>query len=290
MKRNLWENTQLVNKTFPINVFHTQFEPHNFLTLHWHEHFEIIVIEQGEADLQVGALSFTAKAGEIIVVNSGELHAISQPVNGFTFYAIVFHPSLISLQSADLQTLDLISPYTAGQKKFITRISQDDEHFALLRQTLFSLIGEFQGQLKGYEHAVKALCQLLFTWCYRWFTEEQEQSNQLRAFGQKAERFKELLHYIEEHYREGISLVLAANIVHLSLYHFCKTFKKLTGMTFVQFVNLYRIQEAERLLMSTSLTVTEISESIGCGSINGFSKLFKQYKGFSPKQYRLNAN
>ncbi|MFD1907037.1 helix-turn-helix domain-containing protein [Paenibacillus rhizoplanae] len=70
------------------------------------------------------------------------------------------------------------------------------------------------------------------------------------------------------------------------LFHFCKTFKKLTGRTFIDYVNFCRMDEAQRLLLETDLTITEISGRVGCDNPNYFTKLYKQYKGLTPSQAR----
>ncbi|WP_239618627.1 helix-turn-helix transcriptional regulator [Cohnella mopanensis] len=280
MRKALYENTQLADASFPMNVFHTPFQDHQFLTLHWHEHFEFILIEQGEATIQIGERSFVGQAGDLFVVNSGELHAVYHPKNEFTLFAVVFHPSLIGLKSSDF--IDV---------RWHNRVDRNTEHGKLIHQALQGLIEEFQRKKSGYRQAVVAFAQLLYTWCCRWNKVNSEPDNQFLGLQQKASRFKELIEYVELHYRDKITLAQAASFVHLSPYHFCKAFKKMTGLTFVHFVNLYRIHEAERLLLNTTLSISEIADRIGCGSINGFSKLFKQVKGFSPKHARaLNAN
>ncbi|WP_182302351.1 helix-turn-helix transcriptional regulator [Cohnella cholangitidis] len=275
MRKALYENTQLADAAFPMNVFHTPFQDHQFLTLHWHEHFEFILIEQGEATIQIGEQSYEGRAGDLFAINSGELHAVYHPKNGFTLFAVVFHPSLIGLKTSDF--IDL---------RWRNRIDLGQEHGKLIHQALLGLIEEFQRKKSGYEQAIVAFAQLLFTWCRRWYKTKDESDNQLLGVQRKATRFKELIAYVEQHYTDKITVTQAASFVHLSPYHFCKAFKKMTGITFVHFVNLYRIHEAERLLLNTSLSVSEIADRIGCGSINGFSKLFKQIKGFSPKHAR----
>ncbi len=62
----------------------------------------------------------------------------------------------------------------------------------------------------------------------------------------------------------------------------------MTGLTFVKFLNLYRINAAEELLSKTSLSITEISEKTGFCNINYFCRIFKQFKGYAPSKYRNN--
>lgn len=287
MRKELWENTELVNKAFPINVFHTSFDETHFLPLHWHEHFELIYIERGEADLHIDGQRWRAVPGDLFFVNSGELHAANEPAQGFVFYAIVFHPSLIGLHAHDFEALELASPYAAGRHKFVNRLERHDEHYPLLRRTVLELIDEFGHKREGYELAVRSFCQLLFTWYRRYYTVERPQESQVAASLRKAERFKELLLHIEQHYAERTTLEQAAAIVHLSPFHFCKMFKKTTGLTFVQFVNRQRVYEAERLLQNSTLSISEIADKVGCGTVNAFSKLYRQYKGCAPSAARM---
>lgn len=286
MRSALRENTMLAGKDFPINVFHTTFEEHHHLPLHWHEHYEIILVERGSATLQIGSRRYEASAGDLYVVNGREMHGISAPSTPFVFYAIVFHPSLIGLTPTDVEAMGLPTAEAEGSRAFLTVPDPACEHDAKIRSVLDTLIAEFKGRLPGYQEAVQASARLLFTWLYRWYAEERDPANRLSEYSVREKRFRSLLLHVERHYDEPITLDQAAGIVHLSTYHFCKTFKRMTGMTFVQYVNRYRIQEAERLLLDSSLSVTEIADRVGCGSINAFSKLFKQIRGCSPKQLR----
>lgn len=286
MRKELWQDTiELVNRAFPINVFHTAFQPDDVLALHWHEHFEIIRIERGTAKIQVGGKQWIGASGDIYFVNSGELHAVYEPRDDFLMYAIVFHPSLTALHAADSASLELAAPYTAGIKTITAALRPGNEHYGMINGVLDLLIEEFGGRGDHYEQAVRSLCRTAFLWFARWFTENTA-DGQLQQFRQKSERFKHLLDFIGQRYMEPITVERAARMVHLSPYHFCNTFKRLTGLTLIQFVNLQRIQEAERLLSNGTLTISEIAANVGCGSLQSFSKLYKQYRGRAPSKSR----
>ncbi|WP_368668021.1 AraC family transcriptional regulator, partial [Deinococcus sp. GbtcB9] len=72
---------------------------------------------------------------------------------------------------------------------------------------------------------------------------------ELHAFQDKG--FDLLFDFIRKEHARPISLREAAQLVNMSVHHFCKTFKRITGRTFVEFVNLYRVNEAEQLLRTT---------------------------------------
>lgn len=63
-------------------------------------------------------------------------------------------------------------------------------------------------------------------------------------------------------------------------------FKKQTGITFTEYLNNKRIEEAKRLLRSTSDMTYEIAEKVGYYNYRYFSQMFKKVVGLTPTQYR----
>ncbi|GLX68757.1 AraC family transcriptional regulator [Paenibacillus glycanilyticus] len=286
MRSDLWENTVMTDPALPINVFHPTFRPGCSLRLHWHEHFELIYVESGEVLYTIGGQPFPTKPGDLLFVNSGELHAAAavRPNEPFTVYALVFNSSILGLKEPHI--VDLVAPYTNGMSMIANRIEQTDPWYPLLKNTTLRLAEEFERKPRGYELAVRAHCQLLFTWLCREFTVMQRSDSEMNAFRARTDLFKELLTLLESDVAQRVTVEQAAARVHMSPYHFCRMFKKMTGQTFVQYTNLNRINKAEYLLKNTTMSVTDIAAEIGCSSINSFSKLFRQLRGVTPRDLR----
>jgi len=81
-----------------------------------------------------------------------------------------------------------------------------------------------------------------------------------------AERIKTAIDDVERHLGETISIGQAAELAGWSPYYFCKKFKQVTGRTFVEYVNMQRMNEAEKLLRSSTLTLELIAEKVGLGN------------------------
>lgn len=94
------------------------------------------------------------------------------------------------------------------------------------------------------------------------------------------------INYINLHYAEKITLESVAAYVNKSRNYFSHLFKNETGMTFVEYVNLVRINEAKKMLDTTSLMIYEISQLVGFLDYKYFSTTFKSIVGCSPKQYK----
>jgi AraC-like DNA-binding protein len=83
-----------------------------------------------------------------------------------------------------------------------------------------------------------------------------------------------------------ISMQEASRAVGISYSHFSRLFEKTTGFKYSVFRNLLRIRQAEELLLTTSMPVSEVAAAIGIDTISYFTRLFKQINGVSPIAYR----
>ncbi|KMQ60200.1 AraC family transcriptional regulator [Chryseobacterium angstadtii] len=91
--------------------------------------------------------------------------------------------------------------------------------------------------------------------------------------------------YIHENYDKKPNVNEIAKIVSLSTPAFCRYFKKQTNMTFTDFVNNYRINQAKIFLLK-DYSVTEVCFQVGFESLSYFNKLFKQHTGETPSEFR----
>lgn len=104
------------------------------------------------------------------------------------------------------------------------------------------------------------------------------------AFKEQA-RLKMIYQYIEEHYQQKVDVNKIAAISHLTTAAFCRFFKKITCMTFTDFVNQYRINQAKNLLLQNK-TVTEACYQSGFDNLSYFNKTFKKLAGENPSQFK----
>ncbi|MDR2238791.1 MAG: AraC family transcriptional regulator [Chryseobacterium sp.] len=98
-------------------------------------------------------------------------------------------------------------------------------------------------------------------------------------------RMGTIYNYIHENHDKKPNVNEIAEIVSLSTPAFCRYFKKQTNMTFTDFVNNYRINQAKILLLK-DYSVTEVCFQVGFESLSYFNKLFKQHTGETPSEFR----
>jgi AraC-like DNA-binding protein len=92
--------------------------------------------------------------------------------------------------------------------------------------------------------------------------------------------------FIQEHQGEKLSLGQVARAVNMSTFYFCKTFKKVTGINFTDYLSRVRIEKSKNLLLNPNLRVSEIAFEVGFQSLTHFNRVFKKILGQSPTDYR----
>ena len=92
--------------------------------------------------------------------------------------------------------------------------------------------------------------------------------------------------YINNNFKDHISLDQIANVANMTVPAFCRYFKKVTGKTFTKLVNEYRVVHATKLLSESTMSITDISFECGFNNFSHFNKLFKEITGKNASGYR----
>ncbi|WP_127530208.1 helix-turn-helix transcriptional regulator [Paenibacillus kobensis] len=291
--KELHEATYLAERNHPFQFFYNECrgakQDQNILYLHWHEHFEIIVMQKGSAVFHIDSQPYEASPGDVLIVPAGGLHVgYSTCVGDTAFLSIVFNSSLFQDWSHDAIHASFVLPYLEGTIHFPVKPAMLNpecvNHYSLLEQASL----EFQEKKPAYQLIIKSQLHMLLVQLARTFLPQQLPDGASRRYIYNRDRFKALISLIESNFADKLTVTDAAKHMNLNPYHFCKMFKKLTGRTYIEYVNVCKINEAERLLLEDKLSITEIASAIGCDNPNYFTKLFKQYKGVTPSQFRKN--
>ncbi|MDV4151851.1 response regulator [Clostridium sp. AL.422] len=103
----------------------------------------------------------------------------------------------------------------------------------------------------------------------------------------KVKLFNKVKEYIINNIKEDLNLEDIANTFNLSPYYFSRSFKEAMGCNLTDYINLVRIKNAKELLKKNEMSIKEIGYTVGYSDPNYFSKVFKKYEGYSPKEYKF---
>jgi YesN/AraC family two-component response regulator len=96
--------------------------------------------------------------------------------------------------------------------------------------------------------------------------------------------------YMKNHYTEDITARDVSDFVHVSVSHLSHIFNKEMNQSIPAFLVSCRIEESKRLLRETSMRVADVSASIGISNVSYFLKIFKQYEGVTPQEFRYGGS
>lgn len=101
-----------------------------------------------------------------------------------------------------------------------------------------------------------------------------------------SQRFPTVITYIEENLHSALELDGLAQKANLSKFHFCRTFKRHTGLNPMKYVAALRIDRAKELLKQDGISVSSIASQVGFRDLSNFIRQFKKVTGVTPSRYR----
>jgi AraC-like DNA-binding protein/ligand-binding sensor protein len=96
--------------------------------------------------------------------------------------------------------------------------------------------------------------------------------------------------YIEKHKMEPLSLSAVAQAAGASVFHFCKVFRKSTGLKFTDYVARVRLEDARTQLLNPNRRISEVAYDVGFQSLTQFNRMFKRVFGQSPTEFRAHLS
>lgn len=136
-----------------------------------------------------------------------------------------------------------------------------------------------------FESLIDLLCVLEILAESTEFSEFNSEDTRVKWFLNNKIRMGTIYDYIHENYDKNPDVNTIAKATNLITPAFCRYFKKQTNMTFTDFVNTYRINQAKLLLLQ-NVSITEVCLNVGFESLSYFNKLFKKYIGETPSAFK----
>lgn len=172
-------------------------------------------------------------------------------------------------------------------KGLLGKVAPQASNVRRLEMVIARYIGELEGMLELPESMVPLFSDTeeLAGWLasYREKTYEKVSG---RYLGNDAERILKAIFYMKEHLEENLSTSAVAEHIGCSRSYFCIIFKRLSGLSFGDYLQQIRIERAKELLRTTSASVTEIAFSSGYNDIYYFNRVFRKAVNCSPVEYR----
>ncbi len=250
---------------------------------HLHTHlYQIFLIETGEGILNYNNDKITFHAPCIFTIPANHLHGFS------------FHTSsdgrVITLSDSYVETLFKTSPKVVlalNRLGHIPVLPEEEAHFGSLIRIIDRISRELYEDFEEKQIALQAYLSILFVEVFRFAKQREElflksDNRQLKYFQDFQKNIKKsnsALKTVTEYAKE-------LNITTVHLNRICQSVAQKPALALAQ---THILAEAEKYLMHTSYTITEVSYLLDFNDPAYFSRFFKKHKGISPKEFRENS-
>lgn len=279
----LQENRRHGDLLFPVGSYRIRTRGGTVLDCHWHRELELLKVLKGEFRARISSSFYDVKEGDLLFVNSGELHAAHSETGAeAVFEAVVFSPDLLRGPSEDRIQMEYLVPLLNGAFSVPRHFSGRDERERELLKTFDSVYRLLEERPPAYEISVKAGVYALFALLAGMGRREAVSPGGNAA----AETVKSGIRYLQDHYRSRVTVEELAAFCHVSRGYFCRIFRKYTAESPGRYLTRLRLAEAAGLLGSTDRKVLNVALDCGFGSQSYFIRVFEKNMGVSPSEYR----
>lgn len=285
MNKDFFENKIHGRIDFPYIVYMGKIPGFlRYFPFHWHEEMEIICVEEGSLVIRVLSETYECSKGDIVVIPPNCIHDIRQKGSEEALYFnILFKLSLLEPDENSVCYKKYFEQFCDLQNQFSLILKNGSEINQKVTPHVRYLIDNRHKKYETEELLIKGNLYFLMN------NLQEAVGNVNLVKGRSSHQFhqiKPLLKYLSENFKDEISIKNASNLCLMSESYFMKFFKKLTGMTFVNYLNQVRLEKAELMLRTSDLTELEISEACGFNNFSYFIRTFRRFAGKTPGQYR----
>lgn len=248
---------------------------------HIHDAVEMIYVIKGSYSVLLNGEQYHITQGDMILFCSGVIHHIvSEEQEENSYYVLKINPSILWELSPTGQGTQYVLQFAhnRGERKcFWTKAELEDTP---LLQTIQKLIkearcGGYASELAMRIYAVELLLSVLRS-------DVAKEKNELLQ-DETAHRIYDIMIYMREHYAEEINERMLARKMGMSYSYFSRTFRRVIGQSFRAYLNTIRVDQAERALLTTSKSVSEIALDCGYNSLSYFISVYRAIKGETPR-------
>ncbi|MDF2484057.1 MAG: rhaS, partial [Herbinix sp.] len=260
-------------------VFHYSNTNLSGISLHHHDFYECYLFLSGDVTYLIEGKSYQLKPGDIVLINSKELHQAyvnSQDTN-YERYVLWINPTFLRLLSNE--TMDLTRCFESPERKNVLRVDFEWQQNMRLLINKLILMERFQGI--GRELLYRAYITELMVYVNNLTFNE---NDRLDVDVKKSNLIDRVLDYINSHLEEDITIDALSDYTYLSKFHLSREFKKHTGTTLHRYILQKKLIAAKELILK-DIPITHVYEQCGFGDYSNFFRAFKNEYGMTPKQF-----
>lgn len=277
------QNITALEKILPDenSSFHIMVNPrlNDFFFWHFHPEIELVFIDGADGTRHVGDHISKFRYNDLVLIGSYIPHLNFDFGVKTDYEKIVLHIQEDFLSDVFLKTPEFST---------LAKLFQNAAHGIVFGDKTKQQVGERLKSIyekDGFRRFLEVLDLLQILSVAEDFRLLHDLPYQNSFHRKEQERLGRIYDYIHLNYGEKISIEEVASLANLGPEAFCRYFKRMTRLTFVEFLNRYRISQSKRLLRM-DLTISEVCFQCGFETLSYFNRTFKKYNAESPSTFK----
>lgn len=245
---------------------------------HFHTYCEIFYLKTGSCIYEVNNSHYHLTAGDVFIVTPGDYHCTRYEGLVPCERVVVYCKMEVLPENFWQRHPDIRENLECSGKVILVKKGQ------LQMETLLTRLLEENNVPNEFSFEMLTLLVMELLLCIKRsgiFVYEQ-----IKHTDGISTDIEDALRYIAQNYALPITLNEVAEKINLSPTYLSKKFKKVTGVTFKEYVNYIRIKQASQALLTTDDSITKIAVDCGFNSSNYFKDIFHRINGLSPRAFR----
>lgn len=280
------ETEILVEHTLPANRQVHIYEKKHIVSRPYQYHFhitnQVLYVINGEGKIFFQNSEYTVKKNDLIIINKNERHLLSYGDQSEpTVCVINYSDTIFQCLASGASLLEFLQKLPLEKKIFSTNSYYLRDVPLLLKEMLFELKNEFI----DFQQFLEIKLLEIFLLLKRNYSSNESQRHEKQHLASTEKNVLDTLHYIDLNYYRRLTLDEMAYMACVSKRQYMRIFKKLSGKTFVEYLNGVRINHAKQLLSNADLKIATVCFETGFEDISYFYRIFKVFTGTTPKLF-----
>ena len=224
---------------------------------HLHNFLELLIITDGEMEIKINNENYLLHKNEAVLIFPNQLHSLSSKKSKHLLF--IFSPKIVQAFTVKYSDMLPSKPQFSLTKDMVSRLKRLEPSDSII-------------EIKG----------LLYSVCADF-----EKSAEFKIFSQgNNSLLMQIFSFVDKNFKTECSLSDVAKATGYDHSYISRLFKRLTNMSYNNYVNICRLNHASYLLKNTDISILECSIESGYQSLRTFNRNFKEYFSVSPLEYK----
>ncbi|MBQ9116840.1 MAG: helix-turn-helix transcriptional regulator [Clostridia bacterium] len=245
---------------------------------HIHTAVEMLYVKEGDYTVHLDYVPYPITVGDLILFRSDAVHTVTAgDCERNSYYVIKIPPSFFLNLAGGEAGVRYSMPFAFNRKDSKCLWTKAELEGSAILTVLSELIAEYGSEKYAAELVIRLKIMELMTSILR-----ECHGEETHVDSRSASLIYNVMSYVQKNYADDVDEKELSRSYGMSYSYFSRTFKKITGVTFKNYLNRIRISNAERLLFSTGSSVSEIATACGYNSISYFISVYRSMMGITP--------